>query len=129
MLAIWASLLLSVLIALVFARWSLAFVGLATLVLSLVPPILASRWSLTLPVPFLLATTLFCIASIFLGEAFDFYERFWWWNLALHGSSAIMFGLFGFLFVFMLFEGDRLAAPPAAIAFISFCVAMTIGAL
>ena len=93
----------------------------------MVPPALASRWSLTLPVPFLLATTVFFFASIFLGEAFDFYERLWWWDLALHGSSAIGFGLTGFLFVFMLFEGDRFAAPPSALALITFCVAVTVG--
>lgn len=28
----------------------------------------------------------------------------------------------------MLFEGDRFAAPPSALAFISFCVGMTVGA-
>lgn len=128
-LSIWALLLLSGMVSLVLARWSLAFVSLFTLALSLTPPILASRWSLKLPVPFLFATTLFFIGSIFLGEAFDFYERLWWWDLALHGLSAVGFGLSGFLFVFMLFEGDRFAAPPSAIAFITFCVAMTIGAL
>lgn len=129
MLAIWTLLLLACVVALALGRWSLSFVSLATLALSLVPPVLASRWSLTLPVPFLLATTMFFFASIFLGEAFDFYERLWWWDLALHGFSAIGFGLTGFLFVFMLFKGDRFAAPPSALAFITFCVAMTMGAL
>tara|TARA_R110002074_G_scaffold3594_26_gene18831 strand:+ start:3050 stop:3703 length:654 start_codon:yes stop_codon:yes gene_type:complete len=128
-LAIWALLLLAALIALGLARWSLAFVSFATLALSLLPPLLAARWSLTLPLPFLVATTLFFFASIFLGEAFDFYERLWWWDLALHASAAVGFGLTGFLFVFMLFDGDRLAAPPSAIAFITFCVAMTVGAI
>ena len=128
MLIIWTLLLLTGLISLGLARWSLAFVSLTTLSLALVPPLLAARWSLTLPLPFLLFTTLFCFASIFLGEAFDFYERLWWWDLALHGYSAVGFGLMGFLFAFMLFEGDRFAAPPSAIALISFCVAMTVGA-
>jgi hypothetical protein len=127
-LVIWAALLIAGLIALGFTRWSLAFVSFATLGLSLLPPLLAARWSLTLPLPFLVATTLFFFATIFLGEAFDFYERLWWWDLALHGSSAVGFGLTGFLLVFMLFEGDRFAAPPSAIAAITFCVAMTIGA-
>jgi hypothetical protein len=127
-LVIWAALLIAGLIALGFTRWSLAFVSFATLGLSLLPPLLAARWSLKLPLPFLVATTLFFFATIFLGEAFDFYERLWWWDLALHGSSAVGFGLTGFLLVFMLFEGDRFAAPPSAIAAITFCVAMTIGA-
>lgn len=127
-LVIWAALMIAGLVALGFARWSLAFVSFATLVLSVLPPLLAARWSLTLPLPFLVATTLFFFASIFLGEAFDFYERVWWWDLALHGASAVGFGLTGFLLVFMLFEGDRFAAPPSAIAAITFCVAMTIGA-
>lgn len=129
MIGIWLVLFITGLSALFFARWELALVSWATLVLALSPPLLAARWSLSLPLPFLLATTLFCIASIFLGEAFDFYERFWWWDLVLHGSSAIGIGLCGFLFVFMLFEGDSFAAPPSAIAFMTFCVAMTTGAL
>lgn len=129
MLTIWALLLLAAAVALGLGRWSIAFVSGATLALSLLPPILANRWSLRLPVPFLLATTLFFFGSIFLGEAFDFYERLWWWDIALHGTSAIGFGLTGFLFIFMLFEGDRFAAPPSAIAFITFCVAMTMGAI
>lgn len=128
MLTIWALLAMATLVSLGLARWSLAFVSFATLSLSLVPPFVASRLSLTLPVPFLLATTLFVFASIFLGEAFGFYERYWWWDLFLHGFSAVGFGLMGFLFVFMLFEGDRFAAPPSAIAFITFCVAMMVGA-
>jgi hypothetical protein len=128
-LAIWALLLGAGVIAFGFGRWSLAFVSLSTLALSLLPPLLAARWDLKLPLPFLLFTTLFFFASIFLGEALDFYERLWWWDIALHGSSAVGFGLTGFLFVFMLFDGDRFAAPPSAIAFITFCVAMTVGAI
>ena len=55
------------------------------------------------------------------------------WHLlgadSLESGSCSPFGLLGFLFVFMLFEGDRFAAPPSAIAFITFCVAMTVGSV
>ena len=35
----------------------------------------------------------------------------------------------GFLFVFALFYGDRYAAPPLALGFLAFCLAVTIGSL
>jgi hypothetical protein len=126
---IWGALILACVISLFTARWSLAFVALATFALTLVPPLLASRWSLALPRTYLLASTVFIFCSVFLGEAFDFYERYWWWDISLHGFSAVGFGLFGFLFIFMLFEGDRFAAPPSALAFLAFCVGMMVGAV
>lgn len=126
---IWAALLALTVGALLFGRWSLGFVSGATLLLSMAPVLLARWFRITLPLPLILAIILFVFASIFLGEAFDFYRRFWWWDLALHGSSALGFGLIGFLLTLMLFEGDTFAAPPWALALISFCIAMTVGSV
>jgi 4-amino-4-deoxy-L-arabinose transferase-like glycosyltransferase len=77
----------------------------------------------------MLAVVAFVGGTIFLGEVFDFYNRFWWWDIAMHGGSAIGFGLTGFVLVFMMFQGDRFAAPPSAIAFFAFCFALAIGAM
>lgn len=125
---LWALLILSAIAAAFEGRWSLSFVALATLALALAPLVLARRFDITLPVPFVAAITLFVMASIFMGEAFDFYERVWWWDIALHGSSAIGFGLVGFVFVLMMFEGDRFAAPPWAMCLMAFGLAVTVGA-
>lgn len=124
---LWALLLLSAIAAAFEARWPLSFVALATLALALAPVILARRFDITLPVPFVAAITLFVIASIFMGEAFEFYERVWWWDIALHASSAIGFGLLGFVFVLMMFKGDRFAAPPWAMCLMAFGLAVTVG--
>lgn len=124
---LWALLILSAIAAAFEGRWSLSFVALATLALAMAPVFLARRLDIRLPLPFVVAITLFVMASIFMGEAFDFYERVWWWDIALHGSSAIGFGLVGFVFVLMMFEGDRFAAPPWAMCLMAFGLAVTVG--
>lgn len=126
---IWAALAVEFLAALWERQWPLAGVAAITGALTLAPLYLSSRVGLRLPTAFLVGITLFIFATIFLGEAFDFYNRYWWWDVLLHGGSAIGFGLIGFLFVFTLFEGDRFAAPAWAMALIAFSFAVTIGAL
>lgn len=128
-LLIWSGTLVAILWAVVTMRWSMAFISAATLGLSMAPAFLAARLQLRLPVPFLLFLVAFTYGTLILGEIFDFYERYWWWDMALHGSSAVAFGMVGFLFIFFLFEGDRYAAPPWAMGFFGFCFAVTIGAL
>ena len=125
---LWTLLLAAAALAAFEGRWALTFVAIATLVLAIAPLVLARWLEINLPVPFVAAITLFLMASLFLGEVFDFYERFWWWDIALHGSSAIGFGLIGFLFVLYLFEGDRFAAPPWALSLVAFGLAVTVGA-
>lgn len=105
------------------------FITLAALGLTLLPGLLASRVGLRLPSSFLAAIALFVLATLYLGEVHDFYNRFWWWDLALHFGSAMGFGILGFLLIFMLFQGDRYAAPPWALGLLSFCVALAVGAL
>jgi uncharacterized membrane protein YjdF len=124
---IWAILLVAGLWALFLGRWSVGFVAIATFVVTLLPGPLFDRLDIKLPTNFLAAIAVFAFATLFLGEVLDFYERFWWWDIALHGGSAVSFGLVGFLFVFFMFEGNRFAAPPIAVAFVAFCFAVTIG--
>lgn len=108
---------------------SIAFIAAATLALTAAPHFLARRLGVRLPAGIVAAIALFAFATLFLGEVFDFYGRFWWWDVVLHFGSAVGFGLLAYLGIFMLFEGDRYAAPPIAIAILTFCVAMAIGAI
>lgn len=124
---IWSALAGVALWALVQFRWEPAFVALATLALSLAPLFMA-RWAdVHVPPSFVAALTIFVGGTLFLGEVFDFYGRFWWWDVAMHGAAAVGFGLIGFVLVFMMFQGDRYAAPPVAVSFYAFCFAITIG--
>ncbi len=125
---IWLLLLLFAADALISGRLSLVFVALATLALSLAPVYLGRYADVRVPPSFVLLVTIFVGATLLLGEVYHFYERFWWWDIMLHGGSAIGFGLIGFILVFMMFQGDRFAAPPIAVAFFAFCFAIAIGA-
>lgn len=124
---LWGLLFLSALVAALEGWWSLAFVALASLGLAMAPVLLARRLDITLPLPLVVAITVFIVASILLGEVFEFYDRFWWWDIILHASSAIGFGLIGFVLVLMMFEGDRFAAPAWAVSLLSATIAITIG--
>ena len=122
-------LLVEALVAALREVWPAVFVTSAALALTFLPGQLANRVGLRLPPSFLAAIALFILATLYLGEVQDFYDRFWWWDLALHFGSAMGFGILGFLLVFMLFQGDRYAAPPWAVGVLSFCLAMTVGVL
>jgi len=126
---IWAVLGLELVLSLINAHYSLAFVALVTLALSLAPVIFAGRFDIELPVHFFAGIVVFTFGTVYLGEASGFYEKYWWWDILLHGGSAIGFGLIGFIFVFILFEGDKYAAPHWALALMAFCIAITIGAV
>ena len=128
-LAIWAALAFEFVAAVIEGIWPIAYLALATFLLSLLPTLFARRFGIRIPPFFFVWIVAFIFATIFLGEAFDYYERFWWWDAVMHSSSALGFGLLGVLFMLMLFEGDRYAAPPWAIAFFGFCFAMMIGAV
>lgn len=128
-LIIWCILAVAFAIALFTRQWSNAFVTIVALSLTLLPTVFSNRFHIQLPLSFLAAISLFFFGTLFLGEIFDFYNKFWWWDVLLHASSAVGFGIIGFLFIFYLFQGDRYAAPSWALGVIAFCVALSMGAL
>ncbi len=75
--------------------------------------------------------TLFIFATLFLGEVHDFYNRIWWWDLALHLAAGFLLGLLGFLVVYLLNEADGidLLMRPSFIALFAFLFAVSLGAL
>ena len=131
MLGIRLTLQLTMLIGMIWALFQGRF-GLAGMVLLIMAatlsPIWLSRWlEIHLPPEAELLAILFLYSSLFLGEFGDFYERFWWWDLALHTSSGFMLGLFAYILVFVLNRSPRsslnLSPPFVALFTVSFAVA------
>ena len=127
--AIWLTLVGAFAYEFAHQNWQMSFIALATLIASIIPAFVADRYHLRLPMTFFAGIVLFLFATLFLGEAFDFYGRFWWWDVVLHASSAIGFGLVGVIIALLMFEGDRYAAPAWAVGLIGFTFAVTIGVL
>ena len=109
--------------------WPQAFFVAGIMILTLAP--LLFRWPVDIPSEIQIVAILFVFATLYLGEVRDYYQRFWWWDMALHTTSGLLLGLFGFMFVYMLNE-DRhvdLHMRPGFIALFAFFFAVGIGGL
>ncbi|MDX1406183.1 MAG: hypothetical protein R3192_16710 [Woeseiaceae bacterium] len=115
--------------ALIEKQWLGAFSGAVILLLTFTPAMIERRLKLTLPVEFTMITSVFLYASFALGEARDFYERIWWWDLALHGLSALTIGVIGFLGIYVFYMTNRIIVRPIWMATITFALAVSIGTL
>ncbi|MBT6209606.1 MAG: hypothetical protein HOI35_06265 [Woeseia sp.] len=97
--------------------------------MSFTPALIERRLQIRLPIELTLFTSVFLFASFSLGEVRDFYDRFWWWDLVLHGSSAIVVGLIGFLSIYVFYMTYRIRVAPFYVALITFGFAITVGTL
>jgi VanZ family protein len=110
-------------------QWLGAFTGSVVLFLTFAPAMIERRLRLALPVEFTLITCVFLYASFALGEAGDYYEKVWWWDLALHGLSALTIGIIGFLIIYVFYMTNRIQIAAGWIATIAFALAVAVGTL
>ena len=61
----------------------------------------------------------------------SYYERIWWWDIALHTSSGLLMGVLGFLLVYVLNESERIDMHmrPRFVAIFAFLFAVAVGHL
>jgi hypothetical protein len=110
-------------------QWLGAFTGVVVLVLTFAPAMIERRLQLALPVEFTLLTCVILYASFALGEMRDFYEKIWWWDLALHGLSALTMGMIGFLCIYVFYMTHRINVRAGWIATITFALAVSVGTI
>lgn len=111
--------------------WINAFLVAIIIGITLSPAMLGRHFRVTVPAEFQLLAVLFMFASLFLGEIRRYYDRIWWWDIALHTSSGLLLGLFGFLLIYVLNQNRRieLHLRPGFMALFAFLFAVTVGAL
>ena len=101
------------------------------LLLTLLPTLLGKRFNFFIPPEFELLAIIFIFAALFLGEVRNYYERFWWWDAALHTTSGGLLGILGVLLVYILNKQPRIDIhmTPAFISIFAFMFAVAMGAL
>lgn len=115
--------------ALIRGQWLGAFSGSIVLLLTFAPALIERHLHVPLPVELTLITCVFLYASFALGEVRDFYEKIWWWDLALHGMAALTIGIIGFLSIYVFYMTQRIQIAAGWIATITFALAVSLGTI
>lgn len=112
-------------------HWIHAFLISAIITVTLIPMVLGRHYQIHIPAEFQILTVLFVFAALFLGEIHRYYDKIWWWDMALHASSGLLLGIFGFLLVYVLNQDERiqLSMRPHFVALFAFMFAVTVGTL
>lgn len=108
-----------------------AATSLMIMCVTFMPVIVARYLHLKIPLEFDTLAIVFIYMSLFLGEVQDFYFRFWWWDLVLHGASGFLLGMTGFFLVYLLNEDKRIDMhlTPGFIALFAFTFSQGLGSL
>lgn len=130
-LALLIILMIGLIVSVIMGEWLNSLFIIFIIFLSELPTIFAKHYKIILPTEFELSAIFFIFGSLFLGSAFGFYNRFWWWDVLLHGFSAILLGIIGLLMVWILNHNEKIdmSLNPLFICIFSFSFAVAIGAL
>ncbi len=112
-------------------QWLSLFLVSLIIITLFAPSLFKSKMDLELPAEFHFMAVIFVFASLYLGEVQEFYQRIWWWDIALHTTAGLMMGIVGFLMVYILNESKHveLQMSAAFIALFAFVFAVSIGTI
>lgn len=118
-------------VVIVERQWLNAFLILTIALLILFVTVFSDRLAVQLPAEFQLLALVFVFAALFLGEVRSYYDRIWWWDIALHSTSGLLMGILGFLLVYVLNASQSIAMSmaPRFVAFVAFIFAIAVGAV
>lgn len=116
-------------IALYYREWGAFLYSVLALILMYLPVLIKSRINIKLPIEFDFVLVIFMYAAVFLGKVGHAYERFWWWDAALHASSGFILAFIGFLVLYINIERKKIQASRLLIWVSIFSFSLALGAL
>ncbi|MBS3083485.1 hypothetical protein J4423_01640 [Candidatus Pacearchaeota archaeon] len=126
-------LLLTLIVAFVGAfkqsNWSSMIIVIITAVLICLPRMISRFCKVEIPGKLGFYAVLFIYATLFLGELKNYYAKFWWWDVLVHTSSGLAFGIVGFLILHVMYSTGKIKTSPKMVAMFAFAFALALGAL
>ncbi|MCX6748749.1 MAG: hypothetical protein NT076_04020 [Candidatus Pacearchaeota archaeon] len=110
-------------------NWVLMLMIVIISVLMYLPKMVSKLSHINIPLPLGIFVIIFLYASLFLGELKNYYAAYWWWDIVLHTSSGVAFGIIGFIILYILYKTEKIKTNPKTIAMFTFAFAFAIGAL
>ncbi len=124
-----ATLLVAFVAAVLQQNWvSVVIIALIS-VLICIPAIIGRVSKIAIPTALEVYSIIFIYATLFLGELNHYYTKFWWWDVLLHISSGLAFGIIGFIILYMLHKSEKVTTSPKTVAIFTFSFALAIGAV
>ena len=98
-------------------------------ILICIPMIIGKLSKIDIPAQLEVYSVVFIYVTLFLGELNNYYTTFWWWDVLVHISSGLAFGIIGFIILYVLSKAEKIKTSPKVFAIFSFAFALAIGAL
>lgn len=105
--------------------WMNLFIVMQAMIIGIIPFLIKRKWGVHTPYFLRAGIVLFMFATLVLGEMADFYNKFDWWDLILHGVASLGLTVIAFLLLVYSFKKRELRSTPFMTAFIAFSISMT----
>ncbi|MFC1561019.1 hypothetical protein ACFL4V_00925 [Candidatus Latescibacterota bacterium] len=121
--------LFTIIISIIELNFFLIASSVMILLFSALPALVERKFRIILPVEVEFALTTFIFLHFILGEASNYYIRFWWFDELLHISSGILIGLVGFVIIYFFLYTNRVEANPLIVVVFSVSFSLAAGAI
>lgn len=121
-------LVLAILVWIYEQNWMAIFVTVLTLILTYFD-VIFNRYNIVVPRELQILVIFFIVASLFLWEVHNFYEKYYWWDSLLHTFSWLALWFIWFIILYVFYKSWKFNAPAWIIAMFAFCFAMALWAL
>lgn len=121
--------LFTIIISIIELNFFLIASSVMILLFSALPALVERKFRIILPVEVEFALTTLIFLHFILGEASNYYIRFWWFDELLHISSGILIGLVGFVIIYFFLYTNRVEANPFVVVIFSVSFSLAAGAI